>query len=144
MGKISEAGGPSVAGSPEGLTIRQTDDETLAPHAVGPRHARPPVDVPPAGGISEQQGDDVASSDPGNVTHGVGGDATGDVPGDAPEGGNPPLPDPDLFDPSAHTVAEVQAYLEQLPDDDAGHAEHDRVLAAERADKARVTILSGE
>lgn len=42
---------------------------------------------------------------------------------------------PEGFDPSEHTVDEVNAYLEDHPD------EADDVLAAERAGKARVGVL---
>lgn len=41
----------------------------------------------------------------------------------------------ELFDPSKHTVKEVQAYLDGNPDD------ADRVLDAERAGQARTTLL---
>lgn len=64
-------------------------------------------------------------------------DATPDVnsSGAGDDGG-----DPDAFDPGDWTVAEVQEYLDGLADDDAGDAERDRVLAAERAGKGRTTI----
>jgi hypothetical protein len=42
---------------------------------------------------------------------------------------------PDAFDPSAHTVSQVQDYL-----DGADPTERERVLAAERAGKDRATI----
>lgn len=44
---------------------------------------------------------------------------------------------PEQFDPSAHNLDDVRAYL-----DDASPEEVERVLAAERAGKARVGILS--
>ena len=44
-----------------------------------------------------------------------------------------------VFDPSAHSVAEVNAYLDRAEDD-----ERDRVLAAERAGKARVGVLGND
>jgi hypothetical protein len=48
-------------------------------------------------------------------------------------------PDPQAeFDPSAHTVAEVNDYLDANPDD------ADRVLAAERDGKARVSIVGDD
>jgi hypothetical protein len=53
----------------------------------------------------------------------------------------PDDPDPqdgDVFDPSAHTVAEVNDYLDANPDD------ADRVLAAERDGKARVSIVGDD
>lgn len=43
-----------------------------------------------------------------------------------------------VFDPSAHTVSEVNAYLETVDE-----AERARVLEAERAGKARKGILGG-
>jgi hypothetical protein len=48
------------------------------------------------------------------------------------------LPDEPAFDPGEHTVAEVQAYLDSLTDDD----ERLRVLEAEEAGRARTTILN--
>ena len=42
----------------------------------------------------------------------------------------------EAFDPSAHTVDDVAAYVAEHPD------EHQAVLAAERAGKARVTLLA--
>jgi hypothetical protein len=49
-------------------------------------------------------------------------------------------PDPQSveFDPSAHTVAEVNDYLEQHPED------ADRVIQAESAGKARVSIVGDD
>jgi hypothetical protein len=41
----------------------------------------------------------------------------------------------DVFDPGAHTVAEVEAYVDDNPD------EVDAVLAAEKAGKNRVTLV---
>lgn len=43
------------------------------------------------------------------------------------------------FDPGAHTVQEVLSYLETADD-----AEHERVLDAEQAGKARTTILTAD
>lgn len=62
-------------------------------------------------------------------------DATPDVDTTSDEG-----PAAELFDPSEHTVAEVQEYLDGLGDDEAGEAEYRRVLDAERAGKGRTTI----
>jgi len=45
---------------------------------------------------------------------------------------------PEAFDPGEHTVAEVEAYLDEHPD------ERDRVLAAEADGKARVSLLGAE
>ena len=47
-----------------------------------------------------------------------------------------PASDADAFDPGAHTVADVEAYLDEHPD------EIDRVLEAERAGKNRTTLLN--
>jgi hypothetical protein len=47
----------------------------------------------------------------------------------------------DAFDPGDYTVEDVNQYLADLDDDDAGNAERERVLEAERRGKARVTIL---
>ena len=51
-------------------------------------------------------------------------------------GTNNPDPASDAFDPGAHTVADVEAYLDEHPD------EIDRVLEAERAGKNRTTLLN--
>lgn len=59
-----------------------------------------------------------------------------DVAGNKDEGENTGDGD-GLFDPADHKIEEVQAYLA-----DADEAERDRVLAAERDGKARVTILN--
>jgi hypothetical protein len=50
---------------------------------------------------------------------------------------NPPLPEGD-FDPTDHTVAEVEEYLAANPDD------RERVLNAEAEGKARVSLLGDE
>jgi hypothetical protein len=47
-------------------------------------------------------------------------------------------PEGETFDPSAHTVAEVNDYLDAHPDD------ADRVLEAEAAGKARVSIVGDD
>lgn len=44
-----------------------------------------------------------------------------------------------MFDPSNHTVPEVTAHLENADDD-----ERERVLAAERAGKARAGVLGND
>jgi hypothetical protein len=44
-----------------------------------------------------------------------------------------------VFDPSEHTVAQVLAHLDKADDD-----ERDRVLAAERAGKARAGVLGND
>ena len=51
-----------------------------------------------------------------------------------------PLPDPEgaEFDPGAHTVAEVNEYLDANPDDE------DRVIEAERAGKARKALIGDD
>jgi hypothetical protein len=56
--------------------------------------------------------------------------------GEAPEGD----PDPEAagFDPGEHTVAEVEEYLAEHPD------QRSRVLEAEAAGKARVSLLGDE
>jgi len=53
-------------------------------------------------------------------------------------GNDPPVADDasDEFDPSRHTIADVEAYLDANPDD------IDRVLAAEREGKNRTTLLN--
>jgi hypothetical protein len=43
---------------------------------------------------------------------------------------------PEIFDPGAHTVAEVEAYLDGCDED-----EYDRVLVAELAGKRRVALV---
>ena len=50
---------------------------------------------------------------------------------------DPPAPDPEAFDPDAHTVADVVAYLAEHSDD------ADRVLDVERAGRARTGIIGG-
>lgn len=49
-------------------------------------------------------------------------------------------PKPAAFNPDEHTVADVQAYLDGLADDEDGAAERERVLDAERKGKGRTTI----
>jgi len=51
-------------------------------------------------------------------------------------GMEPEADDADAFDPGAHTVAEVEAYLDEHPD------ERDVVLEAERAGKSRTTLVN--
>ena len=46
-------------------------------------------------------------------------------------------PKTDGFDPSAHTVAEVQQYLDEHPD------EYDAILDAEAAGKNRTSLTGG-
>lgn len=46
------------------------------------------------------------------------------------------------FDPSKHDVPEVLAYLDRHEDEDTRSAEFDRVIEAEKAGKARKTILA--
>jgi len=53
-------------------------------------------------------------------------------------GNDPPVRDADGFDPGAHTIAEVEAYLEANPD------ERDRVLEAERSGKARHRLIKDD
>ncbi|MEU8760650.1 hypothetical protein [Streptomyces sp. NPDC048659] len=51
--------------------------------------------------------------------------------------------DAELFDPAAHDVPDVLAYLDALGTDDSdASAEFDRILAAEQNGKARKTILA--
>jgi len=50
-------------------------------------------------------------------------------------GNDPPVRDADAFDPGEHTVADVEAYLAEHPD------ERDAVLAAERDGKNRVSLV---
>ena len=51
------------------------------------------------------------------------------------EGTQPAVPSPGGFDPSGHTVADVQAYLADHPD------ETDAVLALERQGKNRASLV---
>ena len=60
----------------------------------------------------------------------------GSPPPDSGGGEEPPPEGP--FDPSTHTVSEVNAYLAS-----ADEAEYDRVMAAEVAGKNRSTITGG-
>jgi hypothetical protein len=65
-------------------------------------------------------------------------DTPTDTPAEAPEPGDEPTEPIEVteeFDPSDHTVAEVQAYLDEHPD------ETDAVLDRERAGKARTTLI---
>jgi hypothetical protein len=48
---------------------------------------------------------------------------------------DPPPEGDDVFDPGAHTVADVEAYVDENPD------ELDAVLAAEKSGKNRVTLV---
>ena len=59
----------------------------------------------------------------------------GDPVGIISDDPDPQAADDDVFDPGAHTVAEVNDYLAEHPDD------ADRVLEAERTGKARVSIV---
>ncbi len=52
--------------------------------------------------------------------------------------GDAPPPEGDGFDPGAHTVAEVEQYLDDNPE------ERDRVLEAEASGKARRSLLGDE
>lgn len=69
---------------------------------------------------------------------------TANVPADEVEEQEPADDDPaEAFDPEAHNADEVIAYLEGLDRDDSdGEAEFDRVIEAERAGKARKTVLA--
>jgi hypothetical protein len=53
-------------------------------------------------------------------------------------GAEVPPPGGETFDPSTHTVADVQAYIAEHPD------EADAVLAAEAAGKNRATLTGGD
>jgi hypothetical protein len=62
----------------------------------------------------------------------------------APVAPTPPDPKGDeLFDPSGHTVDDVKAYLDGLPEDEDGEAERQRVLTLESEGKARAGLLGG-
>lgn len=137
MGKITKSGGMSDDRNPD-----VPPAGTLQPDVVPVDRSRHPDRTDQADQDDDQREDDDVSTDPGNVTHGIGGGTTGEVPGDAPEGGNPPPADPDAFNADDHTVDEVLEYLRDLDDDDAGQAERARVIQTERAGKGRVTILA--
>lgn len=87
-------------------------------------------------------GDVIDDPDPNSTVVGVD-IISGD--GNDPDTGDPDTGDGDdgggdgggLFDPSAHTVDEVNAYLADHPDDT------DRVLEAERAGKNRTGVTGG-
>lgn len=78
----------------------------------------------------------------GSIYHGLGARRSPAVPAERPEpafdtsGNRPPGRKRDGFDPSAHTVAEVLAYLAEHPD------EAEAVLAAEATGKGRTSILN--
>lgn len=53
--------------------------------------------------------------------------------------------DAEAFDPGAHSVPEVEAYLAELDlDEEAGVAEYRRVIESERQGKGRKTVLALE
>ncbi|MCX4661495.1 hypothetical protein [Streptomyces uncialis] len=83
---------------------------------LGMRHADPPPPPPPG---DDGEGQDPAGPRPDGTT------GPGDAPGDA-----------EVFDPGAHTVPDVLAYLAA-----ADEAEIRRVLDAEAVGQARTTIL---
>lgn len=85
--------------------------------------ALPPAVSATAHAEHAQEGQSLGAADVGVATTG-----TGDGPEREGGGG---------FDPSEHTVEEVQAHLENAND-----AERDRVLAAEKQGKKRTTLLA--
>lgn len=68
-------------------------------------------------------------SGPAEEGSGGAGQAASPAPPDQPE------PEPEVYDPAAHTVAEVQAYVTDHPD------ERDAIRAAETAGKGRTSLL---
>lgn len=91
-------------------------------------------------------GDELVDEDPGSPGGALLDDpnreAVGEAPiwtnadGGEPDGGEPEaVPEPLAYDPGAHTVADVEAYLAAHPN------ERDAVLAAEAAGKARVSLV---
>ena len=64
-----------------------------------------------------------------------------DAEPDDAESGAVAEPETEPFDPSEHTVSEVNDYLGSLPKDDDGDAEFGRVLDAEKAGQNRKGIV---
>lgn len=95
------------------------EPQTAEPQTAGPAETPSPPAEPVAGQALGPAG------------HEAGGEA-GD---EAPSVARPP------FDPNAHTVAEVQEYL-QAASEQGDTDEVDRVLEAERAGKARKSLLT--
>lgn len=118
MAKITVHGGATIGETgPEPVAL-PAGAEVVAAEAAGPDPVTEPVTEPveePASVDEPSQDEDVADDD------------TADDEED--EAG--------VFDPSAHTVTEVNAHLETADD-----AERTRVLAAEQAGKSRLGILN--
>lgn len=117
-----QEGSPAVVLGPDGEPVPTGDDgiPVLTDDSGVPAQADAPA--------GEPQGDGDA---------GTGGSATDDTSepeNGAETGADDPVTD-EGYDPSAHTVAEVQEYLDANPDQAAF------VLDRERAGKARVTLL---
>lgn len=122
MAKITVHGGATIGETgPEPVAL-PAGAEVVAAEAAGPDPVTEPVEEP-ASVDEPSQDEDVADDDTADDTAA---DADGETEDEA-----------DAFDPSAHTVTEVNTYLETADD-----AERARVLAAEQAGKSRLGILN--
>ena len=132
----------------KGLTEDDLVDDDGNPLDVAGIHARVAAEEPPAGDDGAQ-GDDAggdAGSTPDAAAVAADEGAEGDDESDEdtedasgteepPAEEEPEAPADEGFDPSAHTVTEVQAYLDEHPD------QATYVLDRERTGKARVTLI---
>lgn len=126
MAKITVHGGATIGETgPEPVAL-PAGAEVVAAEAAGPDPVTEPVTEPveePASVDEPSQDEDVADDDTAD-------DTAADADGEAED-------EADAFDPSAHTVVDVNTYLETADD-----AERARVLAAEHAGKSRLGILN--
>jgi hypothetical protein len=116
--KIEEEDRKVAEGEP-----REDAVESTATEEGSPSSEPTPDTAPLAGSGDESSGEDAVEAPPAAV-------------GDAVPGESPAQEEAGEYDPSQHSVDEVQDYLASADD-----AERDRVLAAERDGKARKTIL---
>lgn len=123
MAKITVHGGATIGETgPEPVALPAGAEVVAAGPSADPEPATEPVEEP-APADEPSQDEDVADDDTAD-------DTAADADGEAED-------EADAFDPSAHTVVDVNTYLEAADD-----AERARVLAAEQAGKARLGILN--
>lgn len=118
MAKITVHGGATIGETgPEPVALPAGAEVVAAGPSADPEPVTEPVEEP-ALADEPSRDEDVAD------------DAAADADGETED-------EADVFDPSAHTVTEVNAHLETATD-----AERARVLTAEQAGKARLGILN--
>uniref|UniRef100_A0AAU7J7X2 Head-to-tail connector protein n=2 Tax=unclassified bacterial viruses TaxID=12333 RepID=A0AAU7J7X2_9VIRU len=112
-----------------GLAVKRAEKVTV--EAVEQTPSTPQEDGTGTGGDDDPTGteNEPETGDQGSSDDDAGDDSPDDAAGDESE------PADEGYDPSAHTVSEVQAYLEDNPD------QATYVLDRERADKARKTLI---